>query len=629
MGWWKLSCFATVLVCVLAICRGGEASVEVRYDEHQPLSRVSLHTARVMLDESVSISASPEILGRKGESAEYVFVSFTRSKGANASDWIGVFSPAKFSSKECLKDLKNGTTNLNNPPYLCSSPIKFKYANSGSKDYVKTGKGSLTFRLIKQRADFAFGFFSGNLSDPVLLAVSNTITFADLKAPVWPRLAMGKNWNEMTVTWTSGYGLNDAVPVVIWGPAYKKDQFTSAAITLTFTRKDMCGPPASSVGWRDPGFIHTGSLSALWPSTKYYYKVGHQFMDGNFTLGPEKSFTSAPAPGQDSLQRVIIYGDMGKAERDGSNEYNNYQPAALNTTDQLLKDLDDIDIVFHIGDITYANGYIAQWDQFTEQIEGITSRVPYMIGSGNHERDWPGSGSFFQNLDSGGECGVPAETYFHMPTRNKDKFWYAADWGQFHFCIADTEQDWRVGTEQYRFIEDCLASVNRQKQPWLIFLAHRVLGYSSGSFYATEGTFAEPESRDQLQKLWQKYKVDIAMYGHVHQYERTCPVYESQCVSSEKDYYSGTFNATIHIVTGGGGASLASFTTLNTTWSTVKDFDFGFTKLTSYNSSSLLFEYKRSRDGEVYDRFWIEREYMDVLGCDASQQNCPESLLAH
>lgn len=65
MGWWKLSCFATVLVCVLAICRGGEASVEVRYDEHQPLSRVSLHTARVMLDESVSISASPEILGRK------------------------------------------------------------------------------------------------------------------------------------------------------------------------------------------------------------------------------------------------------------------------------------------------------------------------------------------------------------------------------------------------------------------------------------------------------------------------------------------------------------------------------------------------------------------------------------
>ena len=50
-----------------------------------------------------------------------------------------------------------------------------------------------------------------------------------------------------------------------------------------------------------------------------------------------------------------------------------------NTTDQLIKDLDNIDIVFHIGDITYANGYISQWDQFTSQVEPIASTVPYMI----------------------------------------------------------------------------------------------------------------------------------------------------------------------------------------------------------------------------------------------------------
>lgn len=70
---------------------------------------------------------------------------------------------------------------------------------------------------------------------------------------------------------------------------------------------------------------------------------------------------------------------MLQAERDGSNEFNNYQPGSLNTTDQLIKDLDNIDIVFHIGDITYANGYISQWDQFTAQVEPIVSTVPYMI----------------------------------------------------------------------------------------------------------------------------------------------------------------------------------------------------------------------------------------------------------
>ena len=68
-----------------------------------------------------------------------------------------------------------------------------------------------------------------------------------------------------------------------------------------------------------------------------------------------------------------------QGERDGSNEYNNYQPGSLHTTDQLINDLNDIDIVFHIGDITYANGYISQWDQFTAQVEPIASTVPYMI----------------------------------------------------------------------------------------------------------------------------------------------------------------------------------------------------------------------------------------------------------
>lgn len=36
-------------------------------------------------------------------------------------------------------------------------------------------------------------------------------------------------------------------------------------------------------------------------------------------------------------------------------------------------------IVFHIGDIAYADGYIADWYQFLQQVEPITSTVPYMV----------------------------------------------------------------------------------------------------------------------------------------------------------------------------------------------------------------------------------------------------------
>ncbi|KAA3460828.1 putative inactive purple acid phosphatase 1 [Gossypium australe] len=358
----------------------------------------------------------------------------------------------------------------------------------------------------------------------------------------------------------------------------------------------------------------------------YTYKLGHRLFNSTYVWSQEYQFRASPFPGQNSLQRVVIFGDMGKDEADGSNEYNNFQRGSLNTTKQLIKDLKNIDIVFHIGDICYANGYISQWDQFTAQIEPIASAVPYMLASGNHERDWPGTGSFYENNDSGGECGVLAETMFFVPAENRAKYWYSTDYGMFRFCIADSEHDWREGTEQYKFIEHCLASVDRQKQPWLVFLAHRVLGYSSDLGYAVEGSFGEPMAKENLQKLWQKYKVDIAIYGHAHNYERTCPIYENQCTDNEKRYYKGTLKGTIHVVAGGAGASLSPFTTLKTKWSLFRDYDYGFVKLTAFGHSNLLFEYKKSSDGKVYDSFRISRDYRDILAC--TLDSCPPTTLA-
>ncbi|KAG1341936.1 Nucleotide pyrophosphatase/phosphodiesterase [Cocos nucifera] len=356
-------------------------------------------------------------------------------------------------------------------------------------------------------------------------------------------------------------------------------------------------------------------LSSQYFMCRYTYKLGHKLFNGSYVWSGMYSFKASPYPGQGSLQRVVIFGDMGKAEFDGSNEYNDFQPGSLNTTYQLVKDLKNIDIVLHIGDLCYANGYLSQWDQFTAQIEPIASTVPYMVGSGNHERDWPGTGSFYGNMDSGGECGVLAETMFYVPAENRAKFWYSTDYGMFRFCIADTEHDWRPGTVQYKFIEHCLSSVDREKQPWLIFLAHRVLGYSSADFYGAEGSTEEPMGRESLQELWQKYKVDIAFYGHVHNYERTCPVYQNTCVRNGSHHYSGPFGATTHVVVGGGGASLADFAPVRAKWSYVRDHDYGFVKLTAFNHSTLLFEYKKSSNGRVHDHFTISRDYRDILAC--------------
>lgn len=45
---------------------------------------------------------------------------------------------------------------------------------------------------------------------------------------------------QMTVTWTSGYDINEATPFVEWGRE-RKTPVQAPAGTLTFDRNSMCG----------------------------------------------------------------------------------------------------------------------------------------------------------------------------------------------------------------------------------------------------------------------------------------------------------------------------------------------------------------------------------------------------
>lgn len=97
-------------------------------------------------------------------------------------------------------------------------------------------------------------------------------------------------------------------------------------------------------------------------------------------------------------------------------------------------------------------------------------------------------------------------------------------------------------------------------------------------------------------------------------------------MNSEKSHYSGTVNGTIHVVVGGGGSHLSEFTDFIPNWSLYRDYDFGFVKMTAFNHSSLLFEYKKSSDAKVYDSFTISRDYRDVLAC--VHDGCESTTLA-
>lgn len=60
---------------------------------------------------------------------------------------------------------------------------------------------------------------------------------------------------QMTVTWTSGYNINEAIPFVEWGPE-GKIPVQSPAVTLTFGRNSMCGTVyLISLAWHHIGFF--------------------------------------------------------------------------------------------------------------------------------------------------------------------------------------------------------------------------------------------------------------------------------------------------------------------------------------------------------------------------------------
>ena len=46
----------------------------------------------------------------------------------------------------------------------------------------------------------------------------------------------------------------------------------------------------------------------------------------------------------------------------------------------------NVDSIFHIGDISYATGFLVEWDYFLKLISPVASRVSYMTAIGNHER---------------------------------------------------------------------------------------------------------------------------------------------------------------------------------------------------------------------------------------------------
>jgi hypothetical protein len=315
-------------LCVCALLVG----LAVGNAEIHPLNLIRRDRASIKLEIEIVIEVNTSVLESSGS---WVNVSWSGVPSPGYEDWIGVYSPPVNNSVDPAKH----------------APVKYQYANR-SPTHLKEGRGFLLFRLVNMRAPIIMAFLRGGFKTPSLASVSGLVTFQNWNEPLQTHLALTDDPTEMIVVWVTK---NSSNPQVKWGTASGGYTHILDADSSSYSASDMCGSPAIDFGYRDPGLLHKAKLSGLQPGLTYYYVCGDQ----QFGWSQEFSFRAAMPAFFETTTRVSAFGDMGVAELDDSRQIISPEQPAINTT-RLLNDYrDETDVVLHIGDIAYAEGYAA------------------------------------------------------------------------------------------------------------------------------------------------------------------------------------------------------------------------------------------------------------------------------
>lgn len=556
----------------------------------------------------VSLSVNPNALARSGDPIQ---VQWSGIASPSELDWLGIYSPPDSSHDHFIGYV-----------FLSSSPT------------WRSGSGSVSLPLVNLRSNYSFRIFHWTKSevDPKrqdqdhkplpgtahLLAESVGVGFVPGRGPEQIHLAFTEKEDEMRVMFLTERG--EDKQYVRYGEEEGRLDNMAEARVERYEREHMCESPANeNVGWRDPGWIHDGVMTKLKKGVRYFYQVGSD-------TGGWSAIHSFVSRNEDSDETIaFLFGDMGTAT-----PYSTFlrtQEESIATMKWILRDIEALGekpaFISHIGDISYARGYAWLWDHFFTQIEPVASKVAYHVCIGNHEYNWPSQpwrpewSQRIYGTDGGGECGIPYSLKFHMPGNSSEptgtpapatrNLYYSFDVGAVHFVYMSTETNFLPGSSQYNFIKHDLESVDRNKTPFVVVQGHRPM-------YTTSYEFTDAPLRERmlqhLEPLFVKNKVTLALWGHVHRYERFCPMNNFTCGSmglNGEDWEAFP----VHVVIGMGGQDWQPI------WQPRPDHpddpifpqpkrslyrggEFGYTRLVA-TKEKLRLSYVGNHDGEVHD----------------------------
>ena len=340
-------------------------------------------------------------------------------------------------------------------------------------------------------------------------------------------IAQGMDSTSMTISWLT---IDNCFSHVAYGKYNNSlDYFVQGSSSNYEFYYDKTG----SYNYYKSGYIHHVLITELEPSTQYYYKCG------DFTLQSSSQilyFKTLPKAGDNKLTTFGILGDIGQTEN------------SVSTVKHLINE-PNVSMILHAGDLSYADCDQYLWDSYGEMIEPLASTIPWMVCPGNHEIEF--NGSDYTNLFTAFESryrmpyvkqaefgdviiksainpktGMPFCTPSVFQTEyNFGNSFFSFDSGLAHIIYLNPYTNSLPSSEQFNWLQNDLESVERNITPWLIVVMHCPWYSSNVNHYADQQTV---QMRESMEELFYKYNVNIVFNGHVHDYERTYPIFRNE-----------------------------------------------------------------------------------------------------
>jgi len=246
----------------------------------------------------------------------------------------------------------------------------------------------------------------------------------------------------------------------------------------------------------DNAHIYEAYLKDLAPGRSVCYQV----VQGDVKSTPTLFSTT---PKKSNKFRFVAYGDTRT------------QPEVHTTLSKQILEANP-KFVIHSGDITLFGTIYPLWkEDFFRPLENVIDHIPLWPCVGNHERD-----------------GVNYRNFYNLPG---DELNYSFDYGSAHFVSIDN-----ILTSLEEICDWLDKDLAKSKAKWK-FVYYHIPTYNSHGHASDWG-------QGVIDKILRKHKVDVVFNGHSHLYECSCPIVSA---------YDENKWPVLHIVTGGGGASLA------------------------------------------------------------------------